>query len=332
MISVEDLTMTYRTKLAEASDESHRYRLFGRTTSVSTTALNDISFSVERGEAVALLGRNGAGKSTLVKILAGVLSPTSGRCRVAGLDPHAHRMMHARNIGVVFGQRSQLWWDLPVQDSFRILARLYDITAADVAEQWEIFEDMLSIGEIARQPVRTLSLGQRMRAEVAAATLHRPPVLLLDEPTIGLDLVLKESVQQLVGYLVREHGTTLVLTSHDVSDIGALCNRAVVIDNASIIYDGLVQTLIKSAPDRQVRVEWTEGPDAIEVTGVISARLGNGIKVEATGPRQLMMMGSKQYLKPARVLAQIQDLVDITDLVAPEPSLAQVLRAVYMHG
>ncbi|HYF93680.1 MAG TPA: ATP-binding cassette domain-containing protein [Symbiobacteriaceae bacterium] len=219
-------------------------------------AVDRINLTVESGEIVGYIGANGAGKSTTIKMLTGILQPTSGTLRVGGFDPHRERERFVRTIGVVFGQRSQLWWDIAVQESFRLLQRIYRVSDQQFREYFlGGVADVLEIGPLMATPVRKLSLGQRMRCEMAAALLHRPSLLFLDEPTIGLDVSVKLRIREFLKELNRRYGTTILLTTHDLSDIEALCRRVVMLDRGRIVYDGLLTDLRQRwAGDRTVRV------------------------------------------------------------------------------
>ncbi|WP_148668004.1 ATP-binding cassette domain-containing protein, partial [Streptomyces sp. WAC05950] len=201
-------------------------------------AVDGISFAVARGEMVGYIGPNGAGKSTTIKMLTGILTPSGGRLRVAGIDPARERVRLAQRIGVVFGQRTTLWWDLPLKDSYGLMRRMYRVPRARFEENLERCVDRLDLAELLDVPVRQLSLGQRMRGDIAAALLHDPDVLYLDEPTIGLDVVSKAKVRGFLRQLNEERGTTVLLTTHDLQDIEQLCERVMVIDHGRLMYDG----------------------------------------------------------------------------------------------
>jgi len=198
-------------------------------------AVNDISFTVKQGEMVGYIGENGAGKSTTIKMLTGILTPTSGEITVNGMNPHKEREKFAQTIGVVFGQRSQLWWDIAVQESFRLLKKVYKVSDEDYNAHMEHVIQTLDIGPLLDKPVRKLSLGQRMRCELAAALIHNPPLLFLDEPTIGLDVLVKLKIRQFLKEINEKYNTTILLTTHDLADIEALCERVVMLDEGSII-------------------------------------------------------------------------------------------------
>jgi ABC-2 type transport system ATP-binding protein len=206
-------------------------------------AVDGVDLSITRGEMVACLGPNGAGKSTTIKMLTGILVPTSGTAEVFGMQPHRQRRMVAQRMGVVFGQRTQLWWDLPLRDSFDLLRYIYRIPTRRYAHNLGIFADLLELGEFIDTPVRQLSLGQRMRGDLAAALLHDPEVLYLDEPTIGLDVVAKHHVRTFLQELNRERNVTVLLTTHDMSDVERLCSRLLIIDHGRLLYDGSLEAM-----------------------------------------------------------------------------------------
>ena len=201
-------------------------------------AVDDISFSIGKGEIVGYIGSNGAGKSTTIKMMTGILVPSDGECLVNGINPSKRRKENAANIGVVFGQRTQLWWDLPLSESFTILKEIYSVSDEDYKERMVFLNKVLGLEEFFHKSVRTLSLGQRMRADLGAALLHNPKVLYLDEPTIGLDLVVKDNIRQAIKEINEKYQTTVVLTTHDIGDIEELCNRIIIIDKGKLIYDG----------------------------------------------------------------------------------------------
>ncbi|MEO3794627.1 ATP-binding cassette domain-containing protein [Nonomuraea sp. B10E15] len=213
-------------------------------------AVRDLSFTVSPGEFVGYLGPNGAGKSTTIKMLCGILTPTSGTVRVAGLDPSRRRTTLARRIGVVFGQRTTLWWDLPLADSFELIRHLYKVDRNAFRSRLAELADTLDLGAFIRTPVRQLSLGQRMRGDLTAALLHAPDVLVLDEPTIGLDVVSKAGIRDFLKRLNAERGTTVLLTTHDLGDIERLCRRVMLIDHGRLAFDGTLDDLMATAPDQ----------------------------------------------------------------------------------
>src|SRR5579863_6561545 len=241
-ILVEELSKTYRIAERDAGALGALKGLFHRRWR-TVEALDKVSFQMEQGELVGLIGPNGAGKSTAIKILSGILEPTSGRCEVGGLTPWRQRVRHVARIGVVFGQRTQLWWDLPVIESFDLLRDIYRVPADVYTRTRDELIALLSLQSFLDTPVRQLSLGQRMRCDLAAALIHAPRLLFLDEPTIGLDAVSKLAVRDFIKRLNRERGVTVILTTHDMDDIEALCTRVMVIGGGRILSDGTLDDL-----------------------------------------------------------------------------------------
>lgn len=242
MIEAKELYKQFKTAVVREGKFVGIRTLFSRAYRLNE-AVRGISFQVERGEFVGYIGPNGAGKSTTIKMLTGILHPTSGEVTVGGLNPHRDRRRAVRRLGVVFGQRSQLWWDLPVKDSYDILAEMYGVSAAEKRERLGQFAELLDLREFWMTPVRKLSLGQRMRADIAAAMLHDPDLLFLDEPTIGLDVHAKRNIRQFLHTLNKDFGKTILLTTHDMDDIEQLCSRVMVIDHGQLAYDGTIRSL-----------------------------------------------------------------------------------------
>ena len=218
-------------------------------------AVKGISFSIQQGECVAFLGANGAGKSTTIKMLTGIMKPTDGKISVMGNDPFRERIRNARKIGVVFGQKTQLWWDIPVKDSFELLHSIYEIPDNVYEENLDLFKKILELEEFMDQPARKLSLGQRVRADIAAALLHDPPVLFLDEPTIGLDVAVKQKVYQFLQYINKEKKTTILLTSHDLKDMEWLCRRLIILEKGEILFDDEITKIFDNYPEAETLEE-----------------------------------------------------------------------------
>ncbi|HEP7700908.1 TPA: ATP-binding cassette domain-containing protein [Streptococcus pyogenes] len=206
-------------------------------------AVKDLSFGVPKGQILGFIGANGAGKSTTIKMLTGILKPTSGYCRINGKIPQDNRQDYVKDIGVVFGQRTQLWWDLALQETYAVLKEIYDVPEKDFRKRMDFLNEVLELNEFIKDPVRTLSLGQRMRADIAASLLHNPKVLFLDEPTIGLDVSVKDNIRRAITQINQEEETTILLTTHDLSDIEQLCDRIIMIDKGQEIFDGTVTQL-----------------------------------------------------------------------------------------
>lgn len=237
MIEVKNLRKEFRTNKKYPGFKGAIRSFFSREYVVKK-AVDDISFTINKGEVVGYIGANGAGKSTTIKIMTGILTPSSGEVIVNGIVPYNDRKKNAYDIGVVFGQRTQLWWDLPLSESFTLLKDIYEVSDADYEERMGFLSEVLDLEDFMLSPVRNLSLGQRMRADLAAALLHNPKIVYLDEPTIGLDVVVKEKVRDFIKKINETYGTTIILTTHDLNDIEELCNRIIIIDKGNKIYDG----------------------------------------------------------------------------------------------
>ncbi|MFJ4715676.1 ATP-binding cassette domain-containing protein [Streptomyces sp. NPDC088785] len=286
-------------------------------------AVDTLTFTVPRGEMVGYIGPNGAGKSTTIKMLTGILTPSAGRLRVAGIDPSRERARLAHRIGVVFGQRTTLWWDLPLIDSYRLMRRMYRIPDARYRENLDRCVELLEMATLLEVPVRQLSLGQRMRGDIAAALLHDPEVLYLDEPTIGLDVVSKVKVRGFLRDLNAERGTTVLLTTHDLTDIEQLCRRVMVIDHGRLMYDGDLDGLHeRGGGERTLVVDLERELPPIEVE---SARV---VKVE--GVRQWLAFPAAHSAAP--LVAAIAGRYPLADLSVREPDIESVIARMYAGG
>lgn len=315
LIDVRDLERTFAV----------RRRVDGRRRRVrdSVLAVHDLTFSVDAGEMVGYIGPNGAGKSTTIKMLTGILVPTGGQVRVAGLDPSRDRVELARRIGVVFGQRSTLWWDLPLRDSFELLQKMYRISPGRYRDNLDRFVDLLDLGDQLDTPVRQLSLGQRMRGDITAALLHDPEVLYLDEPTIGLDVVSKGRLREFLRALNEERGTTLVLTTHDLQDIEALCDRVIVIDHGTSVYDGPLAGLhAEGGSSRMLVVDLVDEAPPIVAPGATVRRVD--------GPRQWLSFPADASAAP--IVAAVAASYDVADLSIQEPDIEDVIRELYSRA
>lgn len=295
-----------------------------RRTKEVLCALERLDLSVPAGSSVGYIGANGAGKSTTIKMLIGILAPTSGWVRTCGLDPMKQRRVVARRVGVVFGQRSQLWWDLPLEESFQILAAIHRLSPGALRNRCDELIERLELAATLEVPVRQLSLGQRMRAEVAAALLHRPELVILDEPTIGLDVVSK---QRLRDFLITErdtHGTTLLLTTHDMEDVEKLCDRILVLDHGHLILDGTLADLIQAAGARRELVI-----DLTDRTSPLDNLVGGELIVwEADGMRQHIAF-DPGTITAAALLAQVQQRAEIADLTIKDPDIEDIVSRLY---
>ena len=330
VIRVDGLSKTYRTP--------KRYPgRFGALRSLVSTerelvhAVTDVSFDVQPGELVGYLGPNGAGKSTTIKMMTGVLVPSGGVLEVNGLVPWRERERNALQIGVVFGQRTQLWWDLPLVESFKLVGKLYRMPPADYRRNVDRLVDMLGIGAFLHRPVRQLSLGQRMLGDLAASMLYEPPLLYLDEPTIGLDAVAKERMRGFVEQLNRESGTTIVLTTHDLPDVERLCDRVILIDHGRVLYDGGVEQLkSRLAPHRTLVVRLA--PDETgRVPHVSAADLPHGAVIEQDAAVARISFEPTR-LSAQELIAAVNTGYRVVDLALVEPDLEGVVRGLYEHS
>lgn len=324
MISVKKLTKTYRI----ARPQEGRFaalRSLVRPQYTVCRAVDGIDFDIQDGEVVGYIGQNGAGKSTTIKMLSGILVPDSGSVEVDGLTPHVDRKAHLQNIGVVFGQKTSLWWDVPVIDSLRILKEMYRIGEGQFRKNLEMFCGLLDLDSFLGQPVRQLSLGQRVRADLAAALMHDPQILFLDEPTIGVDVVAKERLREFILEINRERKVTVLLTTHDMVDMEKLVDRVIVINAGSILYDGGIQGLRERyGRQRRMELEFEGEPPEISLPGVQAGKQKDG-KVVVT-----FVQG--QYAVD-EILSHIrQGGVPIRDITIQNADIEQIVRDIYREG
>lgn len=284
-------------------------------------AVDDVSFAISEGEAVGYLGPNGAGKSTMIKMLTGILVPSSGAVSVLGRVPHQERMVNARQIGVVFGQRSQLWWDLPVRDSFELHRRIYGIPTPRFTENLAYLNRLLDLAPFLDRAVRQLSLGQRMRGEIVMALLHDPKVLFLDEPTIGLDVVAKDAVRRFLIQVNRERGTTIILTTHDLQDIEQICPRLIMVDQSRLIFDGELRKLRATLGSRR-RLTLEFGSDP----GVLALHSASLVSDEGLLKHYML---EREDVSLLDVLTEVGENRDLKDIAFEEPTIEEVIRTFY---
>ncbi len=290
----------------------------------SKVAVDGITFAIEKGEMVGYVGPNGAGKSTTVKMLTGILVPTSGEVEVDGLIPHRDRKRLAHRIGVVFGQKTQLWWDVPVIESLRLLKEIYRIPASTYQANLELFNDLLDLHEFQDTPVRQLSLGQRMRSDLVAALLHSPDILFLDEPTIGVDVVAKDRFRSFLQQLNRERQVTVLLTTHDMSDIEKVCERMMIIDQGRIIYDGAIAGMKKRfTPYRVLVVDFADGVAGVEID---RAEL-----IERNG-RQARFRFNRWQVSASELITELAQQYPVRDISIEEPEIEAIVREIYKRS
>ncbi len=287
-------------------------------------AVEDVTMSLEPGELVGYLGPNGAGKSTTIKMLTGILVPTAGSIRVAGIVPHRQRQDNARNIGVVFGQRSQLYWDLPLRESFSLLRSIYDVPRDRFNQNLAHFSDILDLERFMDTPVRQLSLGERMRGDFAAAMLHDPKIVYLDEPTIGLDVVAKEAIREFVTAVNRDRGTTVILTTHDLADVERLTRRIILIDDGRVIFDGPLERLrTEYGTHRTLVVTLAESCDDLAVAGAeVVSREGNLVRLRF----------DRRTLSAEALIRRVMERCTVSDVSIIEPDIDTIVRRIYREG
>ncbi len=323
LIQVTDLHKDFRVS-------KHHRGTLGAIRNLFTTeyrivhAVNGVSFSIEAGELVGYLGPNGAGKSTTIKMLVGILVPTSGEVRIAGRVPWRQRVEHVRGIGVVFGQRTNLWWDLPVIESLDLLRYVYRIPDDRYEQNLADFREMLGLGEFINTPVRSLSLGQRMRADLAGALLHDPQIVFLDEPTIGLDVVAKERIRQFIKTVNRERGVTVILTTHDLGDVQKLCERVMMIDRGQLLFDGPPNDLIvRFGGERELVVDFAEDYADVSI---------DGARIADRDGRRTIYRFTRETISASELIQRLSVHYRIEDLSVQEPQIEDTVRRIYEQG
>lgn len=320
MIDVSHISKTYKVAQRKKGALGAMGALFKRDYK-EIKALDDISFHIDPGEIVGYIGPNGAGKSTTIKVISGILVPDSGRCTAGGFVPWKDRRAYVQHIGVVFGQRTQLWWDVPVSDSFDLLKSIYRVPKDQYRQNYDMLVETLGLSEFLNTPLRQLSLGQRMRAEIAASLLHGPDILFLDEPTIGLDAVSKLAVRSFIKQMNRQRKLTVILTTHDMNDIEALTDRIILIGKGKILHDGSMQAIKdRFGRSRWLSVTFAEREEPVLVPGAELVHFTAGQAVYQYDP---------QVLKPADLLADLSRELDITDMVFESVSLEEVIASLY---
>lgn len=300
-------------------------------------AVAGISFDLAPGEIVGYVGPNGAGKSTTIKMLTGILVPSAGEATVAGLTPWRDRKALARRIGVVFGQRTQLWWDLPLIESLDLLRHIYGVSTERHDENMRELRALLDLDPFLETPVRQLSLGQRMRGDLAAALLHDPAILYLDEPTIGLDVVAKARVREFLQRINREHGVTIILTTHDLADVEHLCRRMIIIDHGRLIYDGGIDEIRRRfGTHRTLVVDLDAGDqDSPDKAGCLvpTEMMSDGrvVVVKSDGPRHWLQF-DRERVNPAELIGAVAAAHEVRDVAIEEPDIEDIVRRIYEEG
>ena len=324
-VRVAGLTKVFRTFRREEGLAAALKSLVRRVPT-EIVAVSDVTFSIEPGEMVGYIGANGAGKSTTIKMLTGILTPTAGDIVCNGFVPYRDRTQYVASIGVVFGQRTQLWWDIAVVESFKLLKEIYRLPDAEYRDRMALFDRVLGIEAYLHQPVRKLSLGERMRCDLAASLLHRPPLLFLDEPTIGLDIVAKANVREFLQEINRTEGTTVLLTTHDLSDIETLSRRVIVIDHGRLLFDGPLQSLRdRILPVTVVVFDVKRAPDP----GALSL---DGLPIREIASHRYAVDVDRRVLSPATAVKEIVNRFDVADISIEEPQIEEVVKRIYREG
>ncbi|MGI6669028.1 MAG: ABC transporter ATP-binding protein [Acetivibrionales bacterium] len=319
MITLSNINKTFRVARRHAGFSRAVKALFSREYEL-VHALNDVSFTINDGEMVGYIGPNGAGKSTTIKIMCGILTPDSGMCNIDGRIPWRERVEHVRKIGVVFGQRSQLWWDVPVIDSFELIRDIYNTDDKTYKNSLDELTTLLDLGELLKTPARSLSLGQRMRCEIAASLLHSPKILFLDEPTIGLDAVSKIAVRQFIKRLNAERGTTVILTTHDMQDIEALTERILLIGKGRILFDGSLAELKKRSSRRKTLV--------VEYIGA-TPEIPEGISLVESKDGRLVVTFDPESLRVSDVIAYFAARAELVDVSVSGVTAEEMVAGLY---
>jgi len=328
IIEVRELTKEFRTFRRREGVLGALQNLFVREY-VTVHAVDRVSFTIEPGEMVGYIGANGAGKSTTIKMLTGILVPTGGLVVSYGYVPYRERRRYTKHLGVVFGQRTQLWWDIAVIESFKLLKEIYGVSEADYRRRLDKFAEILNVKEYLHTPVRKLSLGERMRCDLAASLLHNPPLLFLDEPTIGLDVVAKDHIREFLKEVNRTEGTTVLLTTHDLSDIEELCRRIIIIDKGRVLFDGqLAEMKGRLAKYNQVKF-------FLKDRGQV-ARLGqiatDGISCERVDELTYLLRFDRNQHSSAEVIREIVNRLEVRDIFIEEEPIEDIVKRIYLSG
>jgi ABC-2 type transport system ATP-binding protein len=328
IVEVENLTKEFRTFRRREGVWGALQNLFVREY-ITIHAVDGVSLSIEPGEMVGYIGANGAGKSTTIKILTGILVPTSGKVVASGFVPYRDRRHYTRHIGVVFGQRTQLWWDIAVIESFKLLKEIYEIPAADYQRRLGVFSEILGLKDYLHTPVRKLSLGERMRCDLAASLLHNPPLLFLDEPTIGLDVVAKDHIREFLKEVNRTERTTVMLTTHDLSDIEELCRRILIIDKGKILFDGDLQEMKKRlAKFNQVKFFLKDRAQLPKLAQIMT----DGIHCERVDELTYLMRFEREQHSSADVIRTLVNTLEVRDIIVEEEPIEDIVKRIYLSG
>jgi ABC-2 type transport system ATP-binding protein len=328
IVEVHDLSKEFRSFRRREGVWGALQNLFVRE-HVTVHAVDHISFSIEPGEMVGYIGANGAGKSTTIKMLTGILVPSSGRVEANGFVPYRDRSRYTKRIGVVFGQRTQLWWDIAVIESFKLLKEIYEIPQADYRKRLDVFSDILGVKDYLHTPVRKLSLGERMRCDLAASLLHNPPLLFLDEPTIGLDVVAKDHIREFLKEVNRTERTTVLLTTHDLSNIEELCKRIIIIDRGKLLFDGpLAEMKQRLAKFNQIKFLLKDRAQVAKLAAIAA----DGISCERMDELTYFMRFDRNQHSSAEVIRNLVNTLEVRDIIVEEEPIEDIVKRIYLSG
>lgn len=320
MIQLHGISKSFKVAKRQTGFRQAAKTLFYRE-HINVEALKDISFSIDQGEIVGYIGPNGAGKSTTIKVMSGILVPDTGDCTIMGFNPWKDRVQYVQNIGVVFGQRSQLWWDVPVIDSFELLKDIYKVEHQEYKTTIDLLIETLELQDFVHSPVRQLSLGQRMRCEIAASLLHNPKILFLDEPTIGLDAASKIAVRQFIKTINREKGVTVILTTHDMNDIEALADRVILIGKGNLLYDGKIEELRKQfGSQKTISADFRKNTDPIEIAGAT---------VLSRSSEQVVLCIDTEQVNTSEVITQLTNSFELIDVSIESQPIEETILQLY---
>lgn len=332
MIYVENLRKEFK-KIIKEPGLKGSLKSFVKPKKEIVAAVKDISFNVNEGEILGFIGPNGAGKSTVIKMLTGILSPTSGKCTINGKDPQKDRKTYVKEIGVVFGQRTQLWWDLPLTETYTVLKEIYEVDDSRFKKRMSFLNEVLELDSFINSPVRTLSLGQRMRADIAASLLHSPKVLFLDEPTIGLDVVVKDNIRKAIAKINEEEHTTVVLTTHDLEDIELLSKRIVMIDKGSKVFDGKITDLKEKYGQMRELAFVSPDENALKALGYAEKfRLSDDDLIQEQDGTSCKIRFNSAIVPVSDMLSYTLSKINVKDINVKDADIEEIIRRLYKEG
>ncbi|WP_293970706.1 ATP-binding cassette domain-containing protein [uncultured Ruminococcus sp.] len=332
MIYVENLRKEFKKTIKEPGLKGS-LKSFVKPKKEIVAAVKDISFDVNEGEILGFIGPNGAGKSTVIKMLTGILSPTSGKCTINGKDPQKDRKTYVKEIGVVFGQRTQLWWDLPLTETYTVLKEIYEVDDSRFKKRMSFLNEVLELDSFINSPVRTLSLGQRMRADIAASLLHSPKVLFLDEPTIGLDVVVKDNIRKAIAKINEEEHTTVVLTTHDLEDIELLSKRIVMIDKGSKVFDGKITDLKEKYGQMRELAFVSPDENALKALGYADQfGLSDDDLIQEQDGTSCKIRFNSAIAPVSDMLSYTLSKINVKDINVKDADIEEIIRRLYKEG